>query len=62
MAASVLLTLGEQPKLIALIVAKAATLFPGQEVGCVGPVIDAAAVVRIQAAVDAAEAAGAKVS
>jgi malonate-semialdehyde dehydrogenase (acetylating)/methylmalonate-semialdehyde dehydrogenase len=61
MAASVLLTIGAQPKLVDAVVAKATQLRPGQAKGCMGPVIDAAAVERIVRIVDDAERSGAKV-
>ncbi len=47
MAASVLLTVGEQKELIAQIIAKAQKLKAGQKAGEVGPVIDADAQARI---------------
>ena len=46
MAASVLLTVGPQPALIAEIVSRAAALQRGQAAGQVGPVIDAASKVH----------------
>ena len=61
MAASVLLTIGAQPQLVAKIVEKAAKLKPGQAAGCVGPVIDAASEARMRSIVDAAVADGAEV-
>jgi len=61
MAASVLLTVGEQPELVERIVAKAAAIQMGQEKGCMGPVIDAAAAERIRGFIDSAEADGATV-
>ncbi|KAJ1879630.1 aldehyde dehydrogenase (NADP(+)) ald6 [Coemansia sp. RSA 1722] len=51
MAASVLLVVGEQPELIRLIVEKASKLVPGSDVGSMGPVIDSAAITRIEAAI-----------
>mmetsp|Transcript_3050 Transcript_3050/g.3633 ORF Transcript_3050/g.3633 Transcript_3050/m.3633 type:complete len:491 (+) Transcript_3050:155-1627(+) len=61
MAASVLLTIGEQPELLDAIVAKASNLKPGQGAGNMGPVIDTASKERILKYIDEAEAAGAKI-
>lgn len=62
MAASVLLTVGQQPQLIAAVVAKAAALRPaGQGLPSMGPVIDQAAVDRITGYINQAERLGAKV-
>ena len=61
MAASVLLTLGAQPALVAKVVEKAAKIEMGQGKGCMGPVIDAAAESRVTGFVDAAERDGAKI-
>lgn len=60
MAASMLVTIGEQPELLSAVAEKAAMLKRGQEGGCVGPVIDCAArdkIIRIvgQAVADGAE-------
>ncbi|KAJ1827256.1 aldehyde dehydrogenase (NADP(+)) ald6 [Coemansia sp. RSA 2599] len=55
MAASVLLVVGEQPELIRRIVEKAGALVPGSQVGAMGPVIDGAAVDRIESAIAHAE-------
>lgn len=60
MAASVLLTVGEQPQLVEALVARAAALEPGQLPGNVGPVIDAASQARILKYIDEAVAGGAK--
>jgi malonate-semialdehyde dehydrogenase (acetylating)/methylmalonate-semialdehyde dehydrogenase len=61
MAASVLLTLGEQPELIARIVEKASTLVAGQESGQIGPVIDKLSQEKIVKYINEAESAGAKI-
>jgi len=61
MAASVLITIGAQPELVASVVAKAKSLQRGQEGGCVGPVIDAASQEKILRVVNQAEKDGAKV-
>lgn len=60
MAASVLITIGEQPELIDAVVAKAAQLRKGQHGGCVGPVIDCSSRDKIVAMIDAAVAGGAQ--
>lgn len=61
MAASVLITIGEQPELLDAVVAKAAALQRGQVGGCVGPVIDRASRDKILHAVDKAAQDGAEV-
>jgi len=61
MAASVLLTIGEQPALVSRVVEKARKIQMGQGKGCMGPVIDGAAEQRICGYIDAAERDGAKV-
>jgi len=63
MAASVLLTIGPQPELIAEIVKRAKSLAFGQEAGAgkMGPVIDAASVQRINAYITEAEWQGAEI-
>ncbi|KAJ2754113.1 hypothetical protein GGI19_002643 [Coemansia pectinata] len=62
MAASVLLVVGEQPALIARVVELARALVPGSDGPlAMGPVIDAAAVTRIAAAVRGAAESGAEV-
>ncbi|KAJ2502613.1 hypothetical protein IWW47_002974 [Coemansia sp. RSA 2052] len=62
MAAAVLLVVGEQPALVARVVELARRLAPGDDGAlAMGPVIDAAAVARIDAAVAGAAAAGADV-
>ncbi|KAJ3078215.1 hypothetical protein HDU99_000725, partial [Rhizoclosmatium hyalinum] len=63
MAASVLLTIGPQPKLIAEIVKRAKSLVFGQDAGAgkMGPVIDAASVKRINAYVTESEWQGAEI-
>lgn len=61
MAASVLVTVGEQPDLLAKVVHKAGRLKAGQDGGCVGPVIDAAARDRVTGFIAQAEADGAEV-
>jgi len=61
MAASVLITIGEQPELIAAVVAKAALLQAGQDGGCVGPVIDMTSRDRILKGICKAAADGAEV-
>lgn len=61
MAAAMLITIGEQPKLLDAVCEKARSLKKGQSPGCVGPVIDAAAVERITRHIAAAEKDGAKI-
>lgn len=62
MAASVLLTLGQQQDLVDMIVKKAATLKPGQGSGAtMGPVIDKVSRDRIVGYIDQAEKGGAKI-
>lgn len=61
MAASVLLVVGEQPKLMEALVAKATALTLGQEAGQVGAIIDAASKERIVGYINAAEKAGVKI-
>lgn len=61
MAASVLLTVGEQPALVDLLVRKATALQPGTGPGQVGPVIDAASYQKIISYIQDAETAGAKI-
>lgn len=61
MAASVLVTIGEQPKLLEAVVAKARALGRGQDGGCVGPVIDPISRDRIVRIITDAEKAGATV-
>ncbi|KAI9359207.1 Aldehyde/histidinol dehydrogenase [Zopfochytrium polystomum] len=61
MAASVLLTVGPQPALLAKIVEIASALTPGQAPGQVGPVIDTASQKRILGYIDGAEKVGATV-
>eukprot|EP00932_Pfiesteria_piscicida_P020338 SRR837773.7142.p2 GENE.SRR837773.7142~~SRR837773.7142.p2 ORF type:complete len:337 (-),score=121.65 SRR837773.7142:9-959(-) len=61
MAAAILLTVGEQPKLLQRICERAKALKRGQEPGCVGPVIDKAAMERITRHINAAEKDGAEV-
>jgi len=61
MAASVLLTLGAQPALVARVVEKAKAIPMGQAKGCMGPVIDAAAEERIVSYITSAERDGVKV-
>ena len=61
MAASVLLVVGEQPKLMEMLQAKASALRLGQEAGQVGAIIDAASRDRIVGFITAAEKAGAKI-
>lgn len=61
MAASVLLVVGEQPKLMEMLTAKASALRLGQEAGQVGAIIDAASRDRIVGFITAAEKAGAKI-
>lgn len=61
MAASVLLTVGEQPALVQRIVESAAALKPGQAPGQMGPVIDAAALQRVLGYIDEAERGGAQI-
>lgn len=60
MAASVLLLVGHQPKLLEAIVEKAKQLIPGNGKGCMGPVIDQAAKARILKYISAAEESGAE--
>ncbi|KAJ2488797.1 hypothetical protein IWW37_004501 [Coemansia sp. RSA 2050] len=61
MAASVLLVVGEQPELVARVVELARALVPGSDGPlAMGPVIDAAAVTRIEAAVRGAAQSGAE--
>jgi acyl-CoA reductase-like NAD-dependent aldehyde dehydrogenase len=60
-AAAILLTVGDQPKLIEKVCAKAAAMPKGQEGGQVGPVIDKAAQQRILRHINAAEKDGAEV-
>lgn len=61
MAASVLLTVTHQPKLLDAVVAKAKALVPGSGPRQIGPVIDADAQKRIINYIDAAEKNGAKI-
>ena len=61
MAASVLLTIGEQAALVAKVVEKAGRIEMGQGKGCMGPVIDAAAEQRITSYITSAERDGATV-
>eukprot|EP00303_Exanthemachrysis_gayraliae_P000984 CAMPEP_0206000090 /NCGR_PEP_ID=MMETSP1464-20131121/1244_1 /ASSEMBLY_ACC=CAM_ASM_001124 /TAXON_ID=119497 /ORGANISM="Exanthemachrysis gayraliae, Strain RCC1523" /LENGTH=498 /DNA_ID=CAMNT_0053373327 /DNA_START=27 /DNA_END=1523 /DNA_ORIENTATION=+ len=61
MAASVLITIGDQPELLDNVVARAGKLGMGQEAGQVGPVIDAASRDRILDIVARAEKDGAEV-
>eukprot|EP00445_Apocalathium_hangoei_P003574 CAMPEP_0203845160 /NCGR_PEP_ID=MMETSP0359-20131031/3649_1 /ASSEMBLY_ACC=CAM_ASM_000338 /TAXON_ID=268821 /ORGANISM="Scrippsiella Hangoei, Strain SHTV-5" /LENGTH=499 /DNA_ID=CAMNT_0050760253 /DNA_START=81 /DNA_END=1580 /DNA_ORIENTATION=- len=61
MAAAILLTVGEQTKLVEKVCEKARNLKKGQESGCVGPVIDKAAMERITRHITAAEQDGAQV-
>jgi len=61
MAASVLLLVGEQPKLLEQVCELAKKLKPGQKDGEMGPVIDGASKLRITSAIAAAEARGGKV-
>mmetsp|Transcript_8876 Transcript_8876/g.14079 ORF Transcript_8876/g.14079 Transcript_8876/m.14079 type:complete len:491 (-) Transcript_8876:424-1896(-) len=63
MAASVLVTVGDQPALLDAVVAKASSLKPGQDAGCphVGPVIDKESQARILKYINEAEAGGAKI-
>jgi malonate-semialdehyde dehydrogenase (acetylating) / methylmalonate-semialdehyde dehydrogenase len=62
MAASVLLTIGQQPNLISKIIEKAKALKPGQSGnGVMGPVIDAASKTKILGYIDRAEKKGAKI-
>lgn len=61
MAASVLITIGEQKALLDAIVRKAAALKPGQEAGFVGPVIDQPSKEKIISYIDQAEAQGAQI-
>mmetsp|Transcript_116753 Transcript_116753/g.302580 ORF Transcript_116753/g.302580 Transcript_116753/m.302580 type:complete len:503 (+) Transcript_116753:86-1594(+) len=61
MAAAILLTIGDQPKLLEKVCAKAKALGRGQEGGQVGPVIDKAAQERIVRHINAAERDGATV-
>lgn len=61
MAASVLLTVGNQPELVDMIVKKAASLTPGQGNGHMGPVIDQISKDRIMGYIDQAEKSGAKI-
>ena len=59
MAASALVTVGEQPALLDAVVAKAGALAPGQAAGkTVGPVVDKASHARILGYIDAAAAEG----
>lgn len=60
MAASVLLTVGEQQQLIKLITEKASILHPGSQNREIGPVIDKLALDRITKYIDEAEKSGAK--
>ena len=55
MAASVLLTIGERPDLLDLIVQKAKAITPGSGPGQMGPVIDQMSLDRIQNYIDIAE-------
>jgi len=59
MAASVLLTIGEQPELIAKVVEKARAIVPGQGKGCMGPVIDETALRRVRSYIEHAQRDGA---
>mmetsp|Transcript_9263 Transcript_9263/g.16238 ORF Transcript_9263/g.16238 Transcript_9263/m.16238 type:complete len:492 (+) Transcript_9263:104-1579(+) len=61
MAASVLLTVGAQPKLLEQIIENAKRLTAGREAGQMGPVIDEASKKRIVSFIDEAEASGAKI-
>ncbi|KAJ3330514.1 hypothetical protein HDU76_005482, partial [Blyttiomyces sp. JEL0837] len=61
MAASVLLTIGEQQALLDRIVERAAGILPGQVAGQMGPVIDRISLEKIVRYIDEAEAGGAKI-
>ncbi len=61
MAASALITVGDQPELLEAVIAKAKTLEPGQNPGQMGPVIDTQAQQRIIGFIDEAEKGGAKI-
>jgi len=61
MAASVLLTIGENQTLVDRIVELASQIHPGSASGEMGPVIDAAALKRIETYIQQAESTGAKV-
>lgn len=61
MAASALITIGEQPDLIEAIRAKASKIQPGQSAGTMGPVIDEIALKRITGYIDEAEKDGCKI-
>jgi malonate-semialdehyde dehydrogenase (acetylating)/methylmalonate-semialdehyde dehydrogenase len=61
MAASVLLTVGEQPELIQAVVEKAKKMTAGQGAGQMGPVIDKASQTKILKYIDEAEAGGATI-
>jgi len=60
MAASVLLTVGKQPKLISSIVEKAKKLVPGDKDRQIGPVIDQPSLEKINRYINEAEASGAQ--
>lgn len=61
MAASVLLTIGENKPLIDAIITKAKAIKHGSEAGCLGPVIDAPALSKIKSYIDEAETGGAEI-
>lgn len=61
MAASVLLTVGQQPDLIKAVVEKARKMVPGQAAGQMGPVIDKVSQTKILKYIDEAEAEGATI-
>jgi len=61
MAASVLLTVGKQPKLLAAIVEKAKKLVPGDKDRQIGPVIDEMSLAKITRYINEAESGGAEI-
>eukprot|EP00479_Gromia_sphaerica_P007488 TRINITY_DN2509_c0_g1_i1.p1 TRINITY_DN2509_c0_g1~~TRINITY_DN2509_c0_g1_i1.p1 ORF type:complete len:160 (+),score=39.20 TRINITY_DN2509_c0_g1_i1:58-480(+) len=61
MAASVLITVGEQPELLNAIVEETSKRHPGVEARDIGPVVDQAACNRIRSYIDQAERFGAKI-
>jgi malonate-semialdehyde dehydrogenase (acetylating)/methylmalonate-semialdehyde dehydrogenase len=61
MAASVLLTVGDQPELIKVVCEKAKAIEQGQLAGQMGPVIDRTSLDKIHKYIDEAEKAGAKI-
>lgn len=61
MAASVLITLGEQKEFIDLLVEKSSKIQPGRESGFLGPVIDEASMNKILKYIDEAEKSGCKI-